>query len=153
MPGIRNSVVGYSFKKPAMPTTAIRLFVAWDRPFFMIFPRSSLAIKFGSFRRRRRLVDAITEPVYNLAGMGLLGQSMGLKKHAEHGARRPPLATLAGGANRGWQQDIQADPSSERHGIRPIQSPQRPPIQDAAEAPWATGWLGQQRLDCSPLGR
>ena len=63
MLGIRNSVVGYSFKKPAIPTTAIRLIIAWDRPFFRIFPRSSLAIKFWSFRHRRRFVDSITEPV------------------------------------------------------------------------------------------
>ena len=73
MLGIRNSVVGYSFKKPAMPTTAIRLFVAWDRPFFMIFPGSSLAIKFGSFRHRRRFVDASTEPVYVSQVWGYLG--------------------------------------------------------------------------------
>ena len=147
MLGIRNSLVGYSFKKPAMPTTAIRLFVAWDRPFFMIFPRCSLAIKFGSFRRWRRLVDASTEPVYNLTGMGLLGPPMGLKKHAEHSARRPPLAPLAGGANRGWQQGIQADPSSERHGYT---TPQRPRSRTRRRPLGQRGGLGNKGSIVAP---
>ena len=75
---------------------------------------------------------------------------MGLKKHAEHCARLPPLATLAGGANRGWQQGIQADPSSERHGIRPIQSPRRPRSRTRRRPLGQRGGLGNKGSILAP---